>query len=397
MESLYATYRKLAGNLKPSFRRNFLDEISWDEQLIGIKGARGVGKTMLLLQHAREKYGNDKACLYVSMDDATFPFNNILELAESFSNTGGQCLVLDEIHKYPNWSQELKNIYDRFPDLHVIFTGSSVLHIHGGKADLSRRAVIYNMHGFTFREFLEIETKQKFEILTLQQVLETHEKLAVSICNLVKPLAYFRDYLRFGYYPYYLQNRNTYPIKLSSTISLMLETDLPYLLGVDVKYVSKLKRLLYILSSNVPFKPNISKLAESLDMSRQTVVLYLNYLKEAEIINLLYRSGKGYGTLAKPEKVYLNHSNIAYAINEGTAEIGTMRETFFLNQLSIANKVELSEKGDFLVNEKYTFEVGGRGKKFKQIEGVKNAFIAADDIEFGYRSKIPLWLFGFLY
>jgi predicted AAA+ superfamily ATPase len=397
MESLFATHRRIISGFKPVFRRNFIDSIIWDEQLIGIKGARGVGKTSLLLQYIKEKYGSSQDCLYVSLDDATFPYNSIIELAENFSNVGGKCLVLDEIHKYTNWAQELKNIYDRLPELKVVFTGSSVLHIHTGKADLSRRAVVYNMHGLSFREFLEIETKQKFEKYSLVQILENHEDIATSIVKVIKPLAYFKNYFQYGYYPYYLQNKLTYPMKLSATISLTLEIDLPYLLNVDVRYINKLKRLLYILSTNAPFKPNILKLAESLDMSRQTVVQYLNYLHESEVINLLYTAGKGYGTLSKPEKVYLRHPNLAYAINSLNTEIGTMRETFFFNQLSNVGQVDISEKSDFLVNEKYTFEVGGRNKNFKQIQGIDNAYIASDEIEIGYKQKIPLWLFGFLY
>jgi uncharacterized protein len=397
MESLFATHRKIMNGFKPVFRRDFMDSIHWEEQLIGVKGARGVGKTSLLLQYIKEKYGTSQECLYVSMDDATFPYNSIIELAENFVNVGGKRLILDEIHKYTNWAQELKNIYDRIPELKVVFTGSSVLHIHTGKVDLSRRSVVYNMYGLSFREFLEIETKRKFEKYTLGQLLQNHEDIATSIVKEVKPLAYFKQYFEYGYYPYFLQSKNTYPMKLSATISLTLEIDLPYLLNVDVKYVNKLKRLLYILSTNVPYKPNIVKLAESLDMSRQTVVMYLNYLNESEIINLLYASGKGYGTLSKPEKVYLRHPNLAYAINSQNTEVGTMRETFFLNQLRNVTKVDISEKSDFLVDEKYTFEVGGRNKNYRQIQGIKNAYIASDEIEIGYKQKIPLWLFGFLY
>jgi predicted AAA+ superfamily ATPase len=397
MEELFAKHRRLLGNARITFRRNFIDTIAWNEQLIGIKGARGVGKTTLLLQHIKEKYGNDNACLYVSMDDASFPYNTLLELAEQFHNTGGKCLVIDEIHKYPNWSQELKNIYDGFPNMQVIFTGSSVLHIHGGKADLSRRAVVYTMRGLSFREFLEIECKTKFNTITLDELVTNHENIASSIVEKIKPLAYFSDYLKYGYYPYYMQGKHTYPIKLSATISLTIESDLPYLLNVDVRYVNKLKRFLYIISSNVPFKPNITKLAESLGMSRQTAVMYLNYLYDAEIINLLFASGKGYGTLSKPEKIYLHHPNHCYTLNEKNADIGTVRETFFLNQVEAHNKVELSAQSDFWVDGKYTFEVGGRNKTAKQINGLSDSYIAADDIETGFGQKIPLWLFGFLY
>jgi predicted AAA+ superfamily ATPase len=331
------------------------------------------------------------------MDDVSFPYNSLVDLAEDFYNKGGKKLFVDEIHKYPNWSQELKNIYDSYPDIQVVFTGSSILHIHGGKADMSRRAVVYKMQGLSFREFLQIETGLKFPKYKLPEILNNHEAIAIKVVGKVKPLEYFQNYLKFGYYPYYLQGKNTYPIKLSATIGLTIEADIPYLLNMEMKYINKLKRFLYVLSTNVPFKPNITQLAQSMEMSRQTTITYLRYLKDAEIISMIYAKGKGYGTLSKPEKIYLYHPNLNYALAEENTNIGNLRESFFLNQLSYLYNIEAAATGDFFVNNEFTFEVGGKNKSFTQIKSIKNSFIAADDLESGIGNKIPLWLFGFLY
>ncbi len=397
MEKLVLKQRRLLSNLKPSFSRGLVEDIAWDERLIGIQGARGVGKTTLMLQHIKEKYGNSRECLYVSMDDVSFPYNSLVDLAEDFYNRGGKKLFVDEIHKYPNWSQELKNIYDSYQDLQIVFTGSSILHIHGGKADLSRRAVVYKMQGLSFREFIQIETGLKFPKYKLEEIFKDHEEIALMISKKVKPLAYFQNYLKFGYYPYYLQGKSTYPVKLSATIGLTIESDIPYLLNMDMKYINKLKRFLYVLSTNVPFKPNITQLAQSLGMSRQTILTYLRYLKDAEIISMLYAKGKGYGTFSKPEKIYLYHPNLNFALAEENTNIGNLRESFFLNQLSYIYSVDAAEAGDFFVNHKFTIEVGGKNKSFKQIKKIKNSFIAADNLEGGIGNKIPLWLFGFVY
>jgi len=397
MDAIYLKHQELLKKLTPFFTRPLEDEIEWKEQLIGIKGARGVGKTTFLLQHIKAKFGFDKSALFVSLDDIRFTQKNLVELAEEFLNKGGKYLFLDEIHKYPNWSQELKNIYDSYPELKVVFTGSSILHIHGGNADLSRRAVVYYMKGLSFREYLQIETKQNFEVLSLKELLANHEEIVRSIASKIKPLVYFDDYLRYGYYPYYLQSKKTYHNKLANTINLILEIDLPYLMNVDLKYVYKLKQLLYILATSVPFQPNISNLAGSLEISRQSVLAYLDYLQNAELIYLLKDKGKSYSILAKPNKIYLNNPNLSFALAAENTDKGNLRETFFYNQLKQAHSVESSEKGDFLIDGKFTFEVGGKSKKFKQIKNIKNSYLAIDDIEAGINNKIPLWLFGFLY
>jgi len=397
IEQLFKKHIKILLNLKTSFRSNLHNHINWDERLTGIKGARGVGKTTLMLQHIKELYGTDRSCLYVNLDDIAHPFETLVELAEAFEKTGGKHLFIDEIHKYPNWLQELKNIYDGFSDLKVVFTGSSILNILKGKADLSRRAVVYHMQGLSFREFLQNETEINLESYTLTQIIANHEKYASKIIEKVKPFKYFDNYLRYGYYPYYLESVDNYSLKLSNTINLMIETDMPLLLNIDIQYINKLKRFLNLLSSNIPFKPNISNLAASIGMSWQSVINYLNYLNEAEIIKILYHEGKNLKSLTKPEMIYLHHPNQFYVFTDEIYNKGNIRESFFVNQLSYQHKVETARYGDFVVNGKYYFEIGGKSKSYHQIANIADSYIVADNIEFGFGNKIPLWLMGFLY
>lgn len=397
LEKLWTKHQKTLNNLSASFESNMHGRILWDERLVGIKGARGVGKTTLILQHIKANHGFSKACLYVSLDDIAFPFNNLVQFAEEFEKSGGQYLFIDEIHKYPNWSVELKNIYDGFPNLHVVFTGSSILDIIKSKADLSRRAVIYHMQGLSFREFIQIQSGLKLDSLPLDELLKNHEEYSRQIQNQVKPFQYFNDYLRFGYYPYYLQNVETYHIKLSNTISLIMETDMPILLKVDVNYIGKLKKFLNTLSSSIPFKPNVTNLAATIEISWQSVINYLHYLNDAEIIKMIYQQGKGLKALSKPEMVYLHHPNHFFVFRDEIINKGSLRESFFVNQLSYLHKIESAIKGDFVVDESYHFEIGKKNKTYHQISGIDQSYLAADDIEFGFGNKIPLWLFGFLY
>jgi uncharacterized protein len=397
LDQLYTKHQKALVGLKTRFRSNLHDRIQWNERLIGIKGSRGVGKTTLILQHIKAVYGFDRSCLYVNLDDIAFSYDNLVQLAEEFEKTGGKSLFFDEIHKYANWSQELKNIYDNFPDLHVVFTGSSILDILKGNADLSRRAVVYRMQGLSFREFLQIETGQQFNSFSLEQVLENHEQFCQEINSKIKPFQYFEQYLRYGYYPYYLENIENYTYKLSNTLSLIIETDLPLLLNVDMLYIGKLKKFLNLLSSNIPFKPNVSNLAAGIGISWQSVINYLRYLDEAEIIKRIYHEGKDITSLSKPDMVYLHHPNHFYVFNDELTNKGNLRESFFVNQLAYKHTVESAKRGDFVVNGTYYFEIGGKNKTYHQISNLQNSFIAADDIEYGFKNKIPLWLFGFLY
>jgi predicted AAA+ superfamily ATPase len=395
METLYESHNRQLNNLEIRFRRSF--DIDWNDRLIGLTGARGVGKTTFLLTRIKEELNNSSDILYASMDDMYFANTTLVDFADEFVKRGGRYLFLDEIHKYPNWSQELKNIYDRYKTLKVVFTGSSVLHIQSGNADLSRRAVVYKMEGLSFREFLNIETGEKFEKISLSELLKNHEAICAEIVNKVKPLAHFDNYLKYGYYPYYLESTTSYHRKLLNTINLMLEIDLPYLRHVEIKYVHKLKKLLYILTNSAPYQPNVSKLAADMEVSRNTVMLYLNYLEESKMLNLLRSKASSDAMLAKPEKVYLHHPNLLHAIDVNVVNKGNERETFFYNQLSNVHKVSHTPVGDFMVDGKYIFEIGGKAKKRKQIKEVKNSYIAADMLEYGLDNKIPLWVFGFLY
>jgi len=397
MEQLILRYRLSLANLKTSFRRKLMDKIQWKERLIGIKGARGVGKTTFCLQYIKEVYGLDTACLYVSMDDVAFPFESLLELAEAFTMRGGTHLFIDEIHKYPNWIAELKNIYDQYPQLQIVFTGSSVLQLDNSVADLSRRAVMYIMNGLSFREFLEIETGKNFQSYSLNEILSAHETIAFEIISRIKPLKYFNDYLRYGYYPYYLQNTETYAIKLSQLINQVIETDLPQLARIEFEQISKLKRFLFLLSQYVPFKPNVTKLGETMQLSRQTITNYLHLLAKAGLLKLVYSEQHKLSSLAKPEKLFLQHPNYYYALGGENINVGSIRETFFVNQLCVNELVENSSIGDFLVNRKFLFEIGGKSKRYNQIAGEINSYIVVDETEIGLANKIPLWLFGFLY
>lgn len=397
METIFESHIEQLKGLQTLFFRDFWQEIDWDDRMIGITGARGVGKSTLMLQYIKQQYGNSRKALYVSMDHLHITQQRIYDIAQEFSQYGGEHLFIDEIHRYENWSQELKSIYDTFKKLKVVFSGSSALHLHQGQADLSRRAVIYKMRGLSFREFIELETDHKFEKYSLSHLLQHHEDISATICEKLKPLPLFDEYLKHGYYPFYLQSKKTYLQKLLQVINLSMEIDLPNIHHIDLKSVQKLRKLLHTLSSDVPFQPNIEKLCAALESSRPTVLNFLKYLEDAQLIHLLKSPTKAYSAMTKPEKIYLQNTNLAHAITYDGANAGTMREIFFYNQMSKDHKVNYSDMGDFLINEKYTFEVGGKNKTFRQVKGLKHGFLAVDGIEHGNKNKIPLWLFGFLY
>lgn len=398
MEELIEKFRRKLGYVRTDFIRSLVDEINWETRLIGIKGARGVGKTTLLLQYIKQKGAlHVDVSLYVSLDSIWFSKNSLVDLADSFVKRGGRFLYLDEVHKYPNWSQELKNIYDDYPELHIVFTGSSLLEILNARADLSRRAVVYTMQGLSFREYLCIETGLNFERYSLEQLLQDHVEISTEIIQRVSPIRYFDSYLKHGYYPFYKEELNLYYTKLEEVILMMLEIELPLLRGMDLGYVNKIKQLLLIISESVPFTPNIVKLSEKIGVARGTMLVYFHYLSEIGLTINLNKDANGVSKLQKPLKVYLENTNLMYALSPLAANIGNKRETFFANQLGYLHRIEFIEKGDFLVDGKFVFEVGGKDKTQKQIKFARNGFVAADDIEFGFQNRIPLWLFGFLY
>jgi len=376
--------------------RSFIKAIDWNNRFIGIKGSRGVGKTTLILQYIRLNFKPDSTVLYVSLDNLYFLENKLYDLAYNFYKKGGLFLAIDEVHKYPNWSIELKNIYDDMPDLRIVFTGSSLLQLRKSKADLSRRAVIYVMPGLSFREFLKFETKIEFSTYSVDEIIKNHIDIAIGIKQKIKPLKYFGNYLDYGYYPFYLESKKSFHLKLSEILLTVLEVDIPLYAHIQTSNIIYLKKLLKVISNSTPFKPNMNSLSERTGISLNTMKLYLKLLSEAELLQLLYFEDKGINSLNKPEKIFLNNSNLMKNLSVN-ANTGNIRETFFFNQLSKNNKITASKKTDFIVNDKSSFEIGGKNKSQKQIKNINNAYVVKDNIEIGFNNNIPLWLFGFLY
>ncbi len=398
MEKLFEYFYQRIQHTDLTIIRNFETMVPWNERLIGIKGSRGCGKTTLLLQHIKKHFTEKlDEVLYVSLDNIWFADNHLIELADYFAKRGGTYLFLDEVHKYPDWSVEIKNIYDEYPSLNIVFTGSSLLEILKARADLSRRALVFEMNGLSFREFLEIETGNSFPVYSLDDILINHTMLAQAIVSKVKPLAFFEQYLEHGFYPYYLEGTTFYSQRLGETINMILEQELPALRSIEPSYVPKLKQLLAIIAESAPFLPNIKKLSERIGINRQTFINYLHFLEQAKIIHLLYRETRGIGLLQKPDKIFLENTNLMHVLGSRTPSVGNIRETFIISQLKTAAEVHYAQQGDFLINRSVSIEVGGRNKTREQLKGLSEAYIAADNIEYGYDKKIPLWLFGFLY
>lgn len=396
MQKLYRQFYEKYALVQTNQVRNFMNVIDWDNRFIGIKGSRGVGKTTLLLQYIRLNFKPDKSVLYISLDHLYFLENNLYDLAYDFYKKGGQFIAIDEVHKYPNWAIEIKNIYDDMPYLKLVFTGSSLLHINQAKADLSRRVVIYDMPGLSFREFIQFETKINFNIYTVQDIVDNHISISIEIAQKVKPLQYFADYLNYGYYPFYIENKKSFHQKLSEVLLTVLEVDIPQYALIQTANIVMLKKLLAVISNSVPFKPNMNSISERTGISLNTMKNYLKLLNDAQLLNLLYVEDKGINSLGKPEKIYLNNSNLMYNLGKD-ADIGSIRETFFFNQLNQVSTVYAAQHVDFKVGDNYYFELGGKNKKQQQIKNHKNSYLVKDDIEIGTDVNIPLWLFGFLY
>lgn len=398
MEQLQSQHLRLLSHLTTRYERSIMDQINWDARLIAVRGARGVGKTTMLLQHIKKEYGtNPQIALYASLDHLYFTNHSLLELAEEFHAKGGQCLCLDEVHKYNGWSREIKNIYDGFPDLKIVFTGSSLLNILNAEADLSRRCVSYDMQGLSFREYLLFKENLSLPHFTLDEVLINPLEASQKVVSACKPLKYFSSYLKEGYYPYFLESNIDYLTQVQKVVNLILEIELPQLSNVEIANVRKMRSLLSVVSSGVPFAVDISKMAQMAELNRNTIISYLAHLNRARLLNLLYSDALNLKRMQKPDKIYMENSNLLHALSLTNVEVGTERETFFVNQLAYNHQIEYTKQGDFVIDRKYTVEVGGQSKGGKQITGVENAFIAADNIEFALGNKIPLWLFGFLY
>lgn len=396
MEELLFEHRDKLTRVSPEIQRYLYRRIDFSDRLIAIKGARGSGKTTLLLQWAKTVFP-DQSTLYVSLDHIWFYENRLYHLAKQFVQYGGTHLLLDEVHKYPDWSREIKLIYDNFHDLHLIFTSSSILEIYKAESDLSRRAVTYDLKELSFREFIAFETGKEFPVFSLENLLKEHSKLAADISTELKPLPLFDKYLRVGAYPYYKENEASYTQKLLNTISLTIEVDINAVEHLTYDTLVKLKKLLKAVASSAPFTPNISKLSSQIGLTRNGLVQAIKILERAGLLNELYKNTSGTGVLTKPEKLYLNNTNLMYALSAENTNTGNVRETFFLNQLKGLYEIHLSEKADFLINHSITIEIGGKNKKQKQISGLDNVYLAKDQIEIGYKNIIPVWMFGFLY
>lgn len=398
MEKLIELFRKKMTDPLPTFERELERKINWNARLISVRGSRGTGKTTLFLQHIKKTFSNNlNKVLYVNLDNIYFSNNTLVELAEKFASRGGTHLFIDEVHKYENWSKEIKNLYDDFPELHISFTGSSLLEILNGRADLSRRTLVYELTGLSFREYLSLIKAHDFPIFTLEEILKNNEQISAEIASKIKPFEFFDDYLSFGYYPYFLEGKDDYSNRLNETLNMILEVELPMLRGLEIAYIPRIKKLLAVIGESAPFIPNITQLAAKIGISRQTLLIYLKYLEDAKLINPLYKKSRGLSVLEKPEKILMENTNLIELFNGENANTGSRRETFVLNQLLHSHKVDFSEESDFFVDSKYTFEVGGKNKKRKQIQEIPDSYIIADDIEFGTDRRIPIWLLGFMY
>ncbi|MEA5005241.1 MAG: AAA family ATPase [Rikenellaceae bacterium] len=395
MERLVNIYLRLLQETDAKMFRYLYNSIDWDERCIAIIGAKGVGKTTMLLQHIKTTFANKDEALFASLDNTWFANHTIFDLADEFYKNGGTHLFLDEIHHYPNWAIEIKNIYDSFPKLKIVFTGSSLLQIYKSTADLSRRVVYETLEGLSFREFLKFENIGDFPVITLEEIVENHQNVAMEITNGIKIMPLFKKYLRNGYYLFYKEGVRKYESKLQEAINNVIDVDIPAVENIEFASRHKLKKLLAILSSLVPYTPNIKELSDAIDTNRNLTVKYLSLLANAKLLNLVSYKNKTIGDLTKPDKVLLNNTNLSYIFGEN-ANIGSARETFFVNQLNAVSKVSLANQGDFIVD-KYTFEVGGKRKTFDQIKNVPNSFVVSDDLEVGHKNKIPLWLFGMIY
>ena len=398
MDALINLFEKKLARTDTKFVRSIMNDMNWNARLIGIKGARGVGKTTLLLQYIKlNLFKQLNQVLYVSLDHVWFNNHSLLDLVRVFEQKGGKYLFLDEVHKYPNWAQELKNTYDDYPDLKIVFTGSSLLEILNARADLSRRAIMHHMQGLSFREYIAVESGQEFLTHSLADIVKNHRDIGRDINAEINPFSYFENYLKHGYYPYYREEKELYLMRLGEVLNMMLEIELPFLRKVDVAYVPKVKQLLSIIAASVPFKPNVVKLSAKIGINRTTLLTYLNYLDEIGLTINLFKDSKGISSLQKPLKIYLENTNMMYLLAAENTNKGNLRETFFANQLRYQHTITYANQGDFIVDDTFTVEVGGKNKTKKQLEGVNNSYTVIDDVTIGSQDRIPLWLFGFLY
>jgi predicted AAA+ superfamily ATPase len=397
MNTLLEQSEYLLSNTTLDFKRFLFNEIKWNNRLIGIKGARGTGKTTLSLQWLKQQNLPVTKAAYFSLDDLYFTNHTLKETITQFHKQGGKILVLDEVHKYKNWSTEIKNIYDIYTGIKIIFTGSSIIDISRQEGDLSRRAIVYELPGLSYREFLSLKYNLQLPVFSFYEILKDAAALKKQLPNSFRPLEFFNEYLLTGYYPFMMEDNETVHQKINQLIRTIVEYDMAELKDFDIRNAKKILQLMYVISQQVPFKPNLVTLAEKTNIHRNSLNNYLHYLEQAKLISLLQPAGKSTAVLQKPEKIYLNNTNLLYALAEQQVDKGNLRETFFLSQLTAVSKIAMPKQGDFFVDNKYTFEVGGKDKSIKQIAGIKNAWVVKDDLEFPVGNELPLWMFGCLY
>jgi len=392
METLLAKSAKKVVSLNGKVKRLIYDNIQWAERLILLLGYRGVGKTTIMLQRL-EKIGEKG--IYFSLDDLYFESNRLVTVVEQLYALGYRSFFMDEVHRYQFWSKDLKQLYDDFEDINLIATGSSILEVAKGQADLSRRAIVYHIQGLTFREYLQFEKKLELNPIDLETIFEQHHEITADLLEQFSFERDFSNYLKIGYFPFYKENKSVYYQKLSETMNLVIDIDIAPFEELNYSTVRTMKKLLFVISQSVPFTPNITKLSEQLGAPRNTILRLLDLLDQAKIIKLLRAENEKLSYLQKPEKIFFENTNFVYLFAEGKANVGSVRETFFFNQLIQKHRVTASKFGDFMVDEKYTFEVGGPNKNFQQIKGVPNSYLAID-VKNSVGNKVPLWLFGML-
>lgn len=400
LEKPFAIHNNTVKNTPREFKRYLYADMDWKSDAICVTGARGIGKTTMLLQHYHEHYGDVEKCLYISADNVEAAGEGLFNVASEYFAFGGQALIIDEIHKYPGWQVELKNIVDTFKGKKLLVSGSSSVNLKKGKADLSRRFAYYDLKGLSFREYLALKKGITFPVLKLSDILHNHLKHAQAISGRITVLKDFRNYLSGGYYPFFVESEAAYPQKVLNIIEKTLYEDVAVIGNVKPVNITAIKKILWLIAGTPAFAPNINKLSRELGISKEYVYHYLEYLEQTGIVSSLYSEGRGYKLLRKPAKLFLENTNLLAAIN-GSLKIddeqGAVRETFFMNQVSARERVTAAEKGDFTVNGALTFEIGGKNKTMEQVRGVKEAHLALDKIEIGAGRRIPLYLFGFLY
>mgnify|MGYP003412286312 FL=1 len=397
IKPLIDTYHRKIMTTSLTFKRYLYSKINWNVRLLGIRGARGVGKTTLILQFIKENFNNIDDALYVSLDNLWFNSYKLEDLVEYLYSHGIKYIFLDEVHKYPNWAVVIKNFYDNYPNLNIVYTGSAMLAIDNSKTDLSRRQTLYTLNGMSFREYLEYEGVMQINPINLEDLLSNHVKLAMDICYNTVILKHFDDYLQKGYYPYYKESGDDYHYRIGEVTNLIIESDLPSVEDVTFSTIQKTKKLLMVIAQNVPLDPNIAKLTTQLETTRDQCLKMLYILDRAQLLMLFGEKIKDYKHLTNPKKIYLNNSNLMCSLSPSNISEGNKRETFFANQLNSIANVTIPKKRDFLVDSKFLFEVGGNSKTFDQIANIPDSYLAIADIETGSGNRIPLWMFGLLY